>query len=465
VPDSAPDFGEMSTKETLVYINQRGGDLGSTVFDPTSDVTVDGVPNDATSFDDIEDSDGGVEYDEDGFNKIGSETGVELAENIPRVEDTYADPQFLTQEYDDSIPDDTLEQAHEAIGEVLSRTRNPELAREYVKRTAYISDQVDRAQNGYATINGNDANRMTLSADTSDRTVHHEMGHGLLQMYNFGGIDSSDAVDMNYFPQYNTDTGEFGERFFGDNDDPIGVDEWESDVRAKLAGPSFRGRTADLSSLQPGDLVQLEEVPRFQTDSDATEFEVVEREERSGISETVEYTLRDRHGWEIDVKTRDGDTSPTSPDITNTNKGYSSRRAARNREETEFTAEAPDSPRNEEIQTAREDAANLDTEEYIERLASESNRAFLRMHLVERNQGREAAQTYTVSSQYSSTNAHEVISSLNEVMSDKTSTEATRKGEAKKLAYNQPRLLGTYLAGFEPSEEMSEALEDIGVDP
>jgi hypothetical protein len=462
----------MSTKETLEYIDSEGGDLDSTVFDPTNNVTVDGVPNDATSVDDIEDGGGGVEYDEDGFNKIGSETGVELAKNIPRVEDIDYDRVLSSgSTTDETVPDETLDQAHEAIGAALSRARNPELAREYARRTAYISDQVDRANNAYTTLNSNDGNRMTLEADTADRTVHHEMGHGLLQMYNYkNGGNTSDAHNMNYFPQDDTTSERFANRYVGpnyyvdDDAEPTGVSEWESDVREELSGPSFRGRRADLSSLQPGDLVEIEEVPRF-SESDATQFEVVEREGGRDLSDSVNYTLRDRYGWEIDIKTRGDGTSPTSPDIVNTNKGYSSRRAARNRERTDFTAEAADSPQTERIQAARDDAAGLGTEDYIEQLASEVNRAFLRMHLAERSQGREAAQSYTVLSAYSSTNAHEVVSSLNEVMNDETSDDAFARSQMKKLATNQPRLLGTYLAGFEPSETMSEALEDIGVDP
>lgn len=54
-PDDLPDFTDQSTKEILEAIDENGGDLEGTVFDPSENVTVDGVPNDATSIDDVDD--------------------------------------------------------------------------------------------------------------------------------------------------------------------------------------------------------------------------------------------------------------------------------------------------------------------------------------------------------------------------------------------------------------------------
>ncbi|PHQ43937.1 hypothetical protein Z052_02005 [Halorubrum sp. C191] len=52
LPDDAPNFGEMSTKETLAYIEENGGPVDP-IFDPDANVTVDGVPNNATSVEEI----------------------------------------------------------------------------------------------------------------------------------------------------------------------------------------------------------------------------------------------------------------------------------------------------------------------------------------------------------------------------------------------------------------------------
>jgi hypothetical protein len=58
LPDDAPDFGDMGTGEVLSYIDDNDdGTLSETVLDPDSPVTVDGIPDDASSLDDIGDGD------------------------------------------------------------------------------------------------------------------------------------------------------------------------------------------------------------------------------------------------------------------------------------------------------------------------------------------------------------------------------------------------------------------------
>jgi hypothetical protein len=54
VPDAAPDFGELSTKDTLAYLDSQGENIDA-VLQPGSGVTVDGVPNNAEKIDDIPD--------------------------------------------------------------------------------------------------------------------------------------------------------------------------------------------------------------------------------------------------------------------------------------------------------------------------------------------------------------------------------------------------------------------------
>jgi hypothetical protein len=54
IPDSAPKFDELNQKEILQYLALEGESI-SPILDPLSDVTVDGVPNDATDIGDIPD--------------------------------------------------------------------------------------------------------------------------------------------------------------------------------------------------------------------------------------------------------------------------------------------------------------------------------------------------------------------------------------------------------------------------
>jgi len=82
LPDDAPDFGDMSAAETLSYIDENGGDIAGTVFDPDSPVTVDGVSNDATSLDDVGDGNGDASSSSAAEFRRGIdtvETGAELS--------------------------------------------------------------------------------------------------------------------------------------------------------------------------------------------------------------------------------------------------------------------------------------------------------------------------------------------------------------------------------------------------
>jgi len=64
LPDDAPDFTDLSTKETLEYIaeNDDSGLLDDTLFNPDENITADQVPVRATSLDDVPDPD---EFDGD----------------------------------------------------------------------------------------------------------------------------------------------------------------------------------------------------------------------------------------------------------------------------------------------------------------------------------------------------------------------------------------------------------------
>lgn len=59
LPDDAPDFVDMSTRERLEYLdeNDDAGVIGDTLFNPDESITADGVPNNATSIDDVPEGD------------------------------------------------------------------------------------------------------------------------------------------------------------------------------------------------------------------------------------------------------------------------------------------------------------------------------------------------------------------------------------------------------------------------
>jgi hypothetical protein len=69
LPDGAPDFGERSVEGTLEYLDNNGAAVDA-VLDPDTNVTVDGVPNDATSLDEIPEDDDGDGGGDGGGNAV-----------------------------------------------------------------------------------------------------------------------------------------------------------------------------------------------------------------------------------------------------------------------------------------------------------------------------------------------------------------------------------------------------------
>jgi hypothetical protein len=214
----------MSTKETLAYIDSEGGDLDSTVFDPTSNVTVDGVPNDATSFDEIPESDEGDSGDGSGDtgNDDGADGGSASTEMTSVVDDF--DPESLVSSvggYDDRddyqyvnsdigpIDDETNERARSELQAMLSNARDEEVATEMAERMGYIADEVDRAfaapteEGGGAFTDplADDASVVAFEAGQRASTVNHEFGHALAYAFGFDGTEREASHDMDYFPE------------------------------------------------------------------------------------------------------------------------------------------------------------------------------------------------------------------------------------------------------------------------
>jgi hypothetical protein len=106
IPSDAPNFSDMSTKETLSYIDENGGDVDGTVFDPATPVTVDGVPNDATSLDDVPDGPDEIGNNDTDADVITTESLPDDAAEFRRGVDTVETGEEV--DVEDVEPGDTV---------------------------------------------------------------------------------------------------------------------------------------------------------------------------------------------------------------------------------------------------------------------------------------------------------------------------------------------------------------------
>jgi len=227
VPSDAPDFGDMSTEETLSYIDENGGDVAGTVFDPDSSVTVDGVPNDATSFDDIGD---GTDTPESSDTPDTPDTPNDNGGDGPSQKTTTVDgfdPEALTSgltDYEDRRTDygyaftssdiggpvtGVAEQRAEGnLQAMLNNARDEEVATQMANGLGYVADEVDRAfaaptfegSGVVQQIGDDDASVVALSQGEDVDTVNHEFGHVLGHTFGYDGHNTDASHDMNYFP-------------------------------------------------------------------------------------------------------------------------------------------------------------------------------------------------------------------------------------------------------------------------
>jgi hypothetical protein len=128
--------------------------------------------------------------------------------------------------------------------------------------------------------------------------------------------------------------------------------------------------------------------------------------------------------------------------------------------------EEVDSGNSEEtISEAKERVQALDdAEARMEEYVKAANRAFHRQHVANDEGGMVEAAEYIIKDKYSTTNAHEILSRMNECLQSGGESQL-EKISLRTLADSHPDLLGSYLALFEPSEEAEEYLTDeLGVD-
>jgi len=152
VPDSAPDITDMSQKDTLEYLDSEGENIDS-ILNADSDVTVDGVPNDATSIDEIpDDADGEADPD-----KADADTGTKVSDEIP-------------------TPPDVMEDAWESRGSAAiesaadNQGMDVESARERINEelTRLTEDATVRMRLGSTTL------QKIIEGDGEFKTQHHD---------------------------------------------------------------------------------------------------------------------------------------------------------------------------------------------------------------------------------------------------------------------------------------------------
>jgi len=192
LPDDAPDFGGMSTRETLGFIQENDGDL-SDVFDPDSPVTVDGVPNDATSLDDVG---GGAAR---GFADIDSpDAAREVAtERIESAVDTDVSVSLRNMDTDQAQTlTESIEELSDTDAELFSAV--DEIRDHDINATA--SAAYDPGQNaltfGPASMSGNEAFEGYLAENNGFGTIAHEVGHAAHY-----GDSGEDIFDYYFWPE------------------------------------------------------------------------------------------------------------------------------------------------------------------------------------------------------------------------------------------------------------------------
>jgi hypothetical protein len=347
------------------------------VLDPDSPVTVDGVPEGATSLDEIPDdpdeadpdpADGGGDGDGDsGPSQVTSTVEgfdpADIASGLFNFNERYSDYNYTSLDIGPA-GDTTESRSRDALEAMLGNARDEEVASMVGERIGYIADQVKRAF-AAATFKGmgiqqpgdEDAAVIAFGESEDVSTIQHEYGHAVAHTFGYGGVETEASHDMNYFP----------------------------DMDNNLARIEFSVGKSKIN--MPNDLDEM--MSRVRDDVSAG---------ADGSAEEVLDAMQ--RVQEID-----------------------------------------------------------DPEERVEEYVKAANRAFHRQHVAYDDGGMIEAADYIIKDKYSTTNAHEVLSRTNEVLqSGRDSTRET--GAIRTLVNGHPDLLGSYLALFEPSDEVKEFLAE-----
>jgi len=367
------------------------------------------------------------------------------------------------------ISDEKFATTQEVIAGVLDRAQDDELAQAYARRTV-IGNQAERANNGKEiTPLGRPMNAMERDTNQfhGDRVVRHEMGHGVVQMRQYAVDNNRFARQQEFFPDAidATNVDEFQQYLLNnpdtDGDDRShGWDGWAGDVQSEVGGDDFDTDVDNTigAEASPGDVIQFTEAPDARVDT--TQWEVYAVEEGGDRQfDRREVHLRDKQGHTISKEVagegdngETGELRYTTADVRAYGENYSDIDGDLfSPPESRFTS---DDDEGVTVDGFRETLSADDWRDAVDNFASQTNRAFYKMHLKKATDGREEP----IKDGYSSTTASEVPSQMHEVFQSDSDRNAERAAEIAEL---YPRLTGAYLELWEPSDAAAEVLSDV----
>lgn len=476
VPDDIPDFGSDSPAEILQFLSDEGEDIDA-ILDPESGVTIDGVPNDATSIEEIPD-------DPDEANPDIETTEIEWVDDIDgrtsELEDALRKTvQFGEQEGVDTskpvpLPDDEeqreewLERVPPNVANALARSKDPEVAVQTIENFERLGNDGEgsHGSNNWSS-GGSDSHRMKLTA-TYEAVAAHETGHAMHKTYGATGNVGTSAIDYNgEIPDYDWDNPEDTIQTYTLNDPnrsisksdmenlAFGSNEWrgrvDSEVGEELTDRNFTtpGDNWMREGLSEGSMVQFAEYPTQKFDEDGpTKWTVVERD---GVDVTLEGPQGETFEAEVNPRQFGPDTLD-SADIHETN-GFV----------PDVIGKRENTPENWGLTNPNPDEiiGELDRPDSVEgrmhEINKEANSAWYKQHRINNVYGEGTAEESHIKTAYSSTTAHEVLAQTHEVMSgDVSNTEAEQA--AHSLVNHHPRLLERYRQQFEITGVMKEKI-------
>ena len=369
------------------------------------------------------------------------------------------------------------DQIKDFLAEHLAQAKDKETANRAIGSLIELGDSVSRAYDGSRGSVG-DADRGVIAMQNiSENTAKHEMGHRIGKVWGMDGQDNTlahnhrgtvpDASRYGFTSQSNVDPAR--KYSFDDPDEGVGSawgeDVWRDKVDQEV-GPGLDGRNfssvSDGWDPEEGEMVRFEENPvaGFSDSEDTNQiWRVAEVNPPEKSSRKADVLLENWNGdtfeaevnekpvsGKIEFKTKDpNETEGFLPDLAGSRSETPDNWGMFDKDPDEYLGSGPVSD---------------DPQERFDELAIRVNEAWYRQAKLGGEIGETEADMSTIISAYSSTNAHETISQLNEVMQgDRSSYEMSRAARA--LTQYHPELLEAYRHTFDiGNPDMIEALNE-----